>query len=144
MCLKSSEVYQKAHSHWHDSFRSHCAENPFQIVRQVYAPWFLSCHNKDLEWLTLKSPWHVTALRSWLDCVIALREISVTAQSYSSILFRRWQENPSSRREGMLIQRQEEKSAPVCGREREGELALALLFIWFPSPTPGPVLCKLG
>ena len=144
MCLKSSEVYQKAHSHWHDSFRSHCAENPFQIVRQVYAPWFLSCHNKDLEWLTLKSPWHVTALRSWLDCVIALREISVTAWSYSSILFRRWQENPSSRREGMLIQRQEEKSAPVCGGEREGELALALLFIWFPSPTPGPVLCKLG
>ena len=44
----------------------------------------------------------------------------------------------------MLIQRHEEKSAPVRGREREGELALAPLFIWFPSPTPGPVLCKLG
>ena len=40
----------------------------------------------------------------------------------------------------MLIQRREEKSAPVRGRERE--LALAPLFIYF--SLPGPVLCKLG
>ena len=33
----------------------------------------LSCHNKDLGWRTLKPPWHVTALGSWTDCVIALR-----------------------------------------------------------------------
>ena len=33
----------------------------------------LSLHNKDLEWRTLKPPWRVTALRSWIDCVIALR-----------------------------------------------------------------------
>ena len=33
----------------------------------------LSCHNKDLEWWTLKPPRHVTALGSWTDCVIALR-----------------------------------------------------------------------
>ena len=73
----------------------------------------LSRHNKDLEGRTLKPPRRVTALRSWIDRVItprsrmdrviALRQISVTAQCYSSILFRRWQENPSSRREGTSI-----------------------------------------
>ena len=59
----------------------------------------LSRHNKDLEWQKLKPPRHVTALGSWIDCVIALRsqkdhvialrQISVTAQCYSSILCRR-------------------------------------------------------
>ena len=52
----------------------------------------LSRHNKYLEWRTLKPPWHVTALRSWRDRVIALRsrmghvialrQISVTALFY--------------------------------------------------------------
>ena len=60
-------------------------------------------------------------------------QLSVTA------LFRRSQENPSSRREGTLIQRHEEKSTPV--RRRERELALAPLFMF---SLPGPVLCKLG
>ena len=73
---------------------------------------------------------------------LALRKISVTAQCYSSILFRREQENPSSRHEGTSIQRYEKKSAPVCGGERERELALAPLFICL--SLPGPVLCKLG
>ena len=40
----------------------------------------------------------------------------------------------------MSIQRHEEKSAPA--RRREGELALAPLFLCF--SLPGPVLCKLG
>ena len=89
----------------------------------------LSCHNKDLECWTLKPPQRVTSLGSWIDPVIALRsrkdhiialrQISVTAQCYSSILFRREQENPSSRHEGTSIQRREEKSAPACERERE-------------------------
>ena len=74
-----------------------------------------------------------------MDHVIALRQISVTAQCYSSILFRRQQENPSLRHEGTAIQRCEEKSAPARVR---GELALAPLFICF--SLPGPVLCKLG
>jgi len=62
-------------------------------VTRVYAPRFLSCHNKDLEWRTLKTPWLITALRSWtdrvialrsrMDCVIPLGQISVTG------LFRR-------------------------------------------------------
>ena len=54
-----------------------------------------------------------------MDHVIALRQISVTAQCYSSISFRRQQENLSLRREGMSIQRHEEKSAPACRGERE-------------------------
>ena len=92
------------------------------------APRFLS-HNEDLEWRTLKPPLRVTALRSWIDRVIALRSwmdrvialrrISVTTQCYSSILFRRQQENPSSRHED--TSRQEEKSAPARGGERERE-----------------------
>ena len=90
-------------------------------------------------------------------CVIALREISVTAQCYSSLLFRRQQENPSSRCEGTSIQRREEKSTPSCGgevgereeRERmrtqawERESPLAPLFMFFFLP-PWPALCKLG
>ena len=40
----------------------------------------------------------------------------------------------------MSTQRREEKSAPVCGGERER--ALAPLFTCF--SLPGPVLCKLG
>ena len=65
---------------------------------------------------------------------------SYTNQCYISILFRRQQDNPSSRCEGTLIQRCEEKSAPVHGKERE--LALAPLFICL--SLPGPVPCKLG
>ena len=42
----------------------------------------LSRHNKDLEWWTLKPPQRVTALGSWTDRVIALRQISVTALFY--------------------------------------------------------------
>ena len=52
--------------------------------------------------------------------VIALRQISVKAQCSSSIAFRRYQENPSSRREGTSIQRCKEKSTP--GQEREGKM----------------------
>ena len=42
----------------------------------------LSRHNKDLERRTLKPPRHVTALGSWTNRVIALRQISVTAVFY--------------------------------------------------------------
>ena len=34
---------------------------------RVYAPWFLSRHNKDLKGWTLKPPRRVTALGSWTD-----------------------------------------------------------------------------
>ena len=54
----------------------------YSIFRRAYAPWFLSHHNKGLEWRTLKPPWRVTALGSWTDRVIALRQISGTARFY--------------------------------------------------------------
>ena len=129
-----------------------------EVSRECMFLGSLSRHNKDLECWTLKPPQRVTSLGSWIDPVIALRsrkdhiialrQISVTAQCYSSILFRREQENPSSRHEGTSIQRREEKSAPAYERERESararasKLALALLFICL--SLPGPVLCKLG
>ena len=75
-----------------------------------------------------------------MDRVIALRQISVTAHCYSSILFRRQQANPSSRREGTLIQRREKKNAPV--RRRERDLFGSSFYMFFSSP--GPALCKLG
>ena len=75
-----------------------------------------------------------------MDRVTALRQISITAQCYSSILFIRQQENSSLRREGMSIQRQEEKSTPACRRQRERDSFDSFLYM----PHPGPVLCKLG
>ena len=109
----------------------------------------LSRHNKDLEWWTLKPPQRVTALGSWTDHVIALRSrtdhviavrrICVTAQCYSSILFRRWQENPSSKK------RRGWRSVPLrvrtWERERDRE-CLAPSFICFLPPRPA--LWKLG
>ena len=63
-------------------------------------PLGLSCECMLLSFclITLKPPWRVTALGSWIyrvialrsqkDHVIALRQLSVTAHCYSSILFR--------------------------------------------------------
>ena len=113
----------------------------------MYAPWFLSWHNKDLEWQTLKPPQRVTALGSWTDrvialrsrtdCVIALRWISVTALFYldNSRKIHLWGVRARQSKDA-------KRRAPHRAGEREGELALAPLFIWF--SLPGPVLCKLG
>ena len=103
----------------------------------------LSRHNKDLNRWTLKPSVHhsswtdrVIALASPTDHVIALRQISVTALCYSSVLFRKEQENTSSRGEGMPTQRHEERerdikteSVPVGRKDRPGPLAP--LFICF-------------
>ena len=102
----------------------------------------LSHLNKNLKQRTLKPP---ACHSSQTDRVIALRQISVTALFYSSVLFRKQQENTSSRREGVLAQRREEKgerkreSVFVGKRERPGPLARLLIG----SPPPGPALCKL-
>ena len=56
----------------------------------------LSRHNKDLERRTLKSPWRVTALGSWTNHVIALRQISVTVLFY---LEDSWRIHPRRREE---------------------------------------------
>ena len=105
----------------------------------------LSCQNKDLEWWTLKPPRRVTALRSWIDCVIALRsqmdrvialrQISVTALFYleDSRKIHLW---------GVRARRSKDTRRRVPQRAGERELALALLFICLSFP--GPVLCKLG
>ena len=87
----------------------------------------------------------VIVLRSRTDRVIALRQVSVTAQCYSSILFRRQQENPSLRHEGRSIQRREEKSAPVRRGRRERALwLLFLLLFFFPPGLPYADLAQSG
>ena len=92
-------------------------------VTRVYVPRFFVSSQQRFGVTDIKAPSAVTALGSWrdrvialrsrMDHVIALRQISVTAQCYSSILFRRQQENPSLRHEGMSTQRLEEKSTPA-------------------------------
>ena len=67
-------------------------KTPMLVSRKCMFLGSLSRHNKDLEWWTLKPPWRVTALRSWIDRAIALRswkdhvtalrQISVTALFY--------------------------------------------------------------
>ena len=101
----------------------------------------LSRHNTDWESWTLRPLRRVTALGSWTDRVIALREISVTSQCCSSILFRRQQENPSSKHEGMSTQRHEEKRAPGRGRERERarEPFSSSFYMLFSSPWACPM-----
>ena len=101
----------------------------------------LSRHNTDWESWTLRPLRRVTALGSWTDRVIALREISVTSQCCSSILFRRQQENPSSKHEGMSTQRHEEKRAPGRGREREREREpfSSSFYMLFSSPWACPM-----
>ena len=118
---------------------------PYGCVRRVYAPLFLSHHNKDLEWRTLKPPWSVTALgswtdrviplRSWTDHVIALRQISVTALFYL-------EDSRKIHPRGVRAchpktWREESPSAQERGKER----ALAPLFVCF---FPLGLLCKLG
>ena len=74
--------------------------------------------------------------------------------SSSTVLFRRQQENPSSKCEGMPTQRLEEKRVEEREREREKKSSctqgrktererFGSSFYMF-LPPPGPALCKLG
>ena len=104
---------------------------------QVYAPRFLFHHNKDLEWWTLKPPQRVTALGSCTDCVIALRsqmdrvialrQISVTAVFYleDSRKIHLW---------GVRARRSKDtkRRAPQGAGERESPLAPLFLCFSFP------------
>ena len=90
------------------------------------------------------SPQHVTALRSWKNCVIALRQISVTALLYleDSRRIHPWsmgacQPKDSKRREwkSMWGRERERQRAHTRGRERERESALAPPFIYIFSST---------
>ena len=95
----------------------------------------------------VKAPRRVTALRSWIDRVIAprspmdhvitLRQISVTALFYleDSRKIHLWGVRAR-------LSKDTRKRAPQRVGERVSPLALALLFICL--SLPGPVLCKLG
>ena len=85
----------------------------------------LSRHNKDLEQRTLKplahhSSRHITALGSWTNRVIALRQISVTALFHLEDSRRI---HPQSVRacQPKDLKGRERRSAWERGREREGE-----------------------
>ena len=67
---------------------------------------------------------------------------SQTNHCYSSILFRKQQENPSSRCEGMSTQKTGREERPSA-RERDRPRALWLLFLSV-FPSPQACLCKLG
>ena len=106
----------------------------------------LSHHNKDLEWRTLKPPQHVTAFGSWTDRVIALRsqmdhvialkQISVTALFYL-------EDSRKIHLRGVRARRSKDTKRRVTLHTGERERALWLLFFMFFLPL-GPALCKLG
>ena len=97
----------------------------------------LSRHNKDLEWWTLKSPRRVTALGSWTDGVIALREISVTALFYL-------EDSRKIHLRGVRARRSKDarRRAPHRGGGVGGEPFGSSFYMFFSSPGPAP--CKLG
>ena len=118
----------------------------------------LSHHNKNLKPQTLKpSACHISrtgcviALSSQTDHVIALRQISVTAPCYSSVLFRNKRKIHSRGMRACWPKRHEEKRerekekqrVHAHTQERETPGPLAPLFICF-FPPLGPALCKLG
>ena len=88
----------------------------------------LSRHNKDLEQRTL-SPWSITALGSWTNCVTALKQISVTAPFYL--------EDSRRVRERKRKRERERERARASERKHTGErvpekaLWLLLLYVFF-------------
>ena len=101
---------------------------------QMYAPRFLSRRNKDLEWWTLKPLWHVTALRSWTDRVIALSQMSVTALFYLD-------NSKKIHLRGARACRPKDvkRRAPQCAGDRErdpGTLAPLLICFFLPLGLP--------
>ena len=93
----------------------------------------LSRHNKDLEWWTLKPPQRVTALGSWTDRVIALRQISVTALFY---LENSRKIHPRGLR--ACLPKDVKRRAPQSPGARERALWLLFLYV-FPSPWTCPM-----
>ena len=128
----------------------------------MYAPWFSSCHNKDLEWQTLKPPSACHSSRAWTDCfialrsrtdrVVALRQISVTAQCTALFYLdnnrkihlwgvRACQPKDAKRRAPQHAGERERKSACMRGTER----ALgSSVYMFFSSPWACPMQIGLG
>ena len=102
----------------------------------------LSRHNKDLERRTLKPSAHHS---SWVldkPCYS-----SQANQCYSSILFRRQQENPRLKEKRVeecagVGGERERKSARTRERESKRKCFGSSFYMFFPPP--GPALCKLG
>ena len=127
-------------------------------------PSSLSRHNKDLEQRTLKpSARHssrcVTALGSWTNRVVALRQITVTALFYledsrrihprsmkachpKDSKRREWRSTRGRGRE--RVREGERERAHSRGREREGESTSSPPFICFSSPWACPMQIGLS
>ena len=118
----------------------------FIVSRECMFLGSLSRHNKDLARRTLKPSARHSSRVLDKPCYS-----SQANQCYSSVLFKRQQENPSSKREGMSTQRfegkrveerveegergRERERAHTCGRGRERESAsFGSSFYVFPSP----------
>ena len=84
----------------------------------------------------------VTALGSWTDHVIALRQISVTALFYLEDSRKIYLRGVRARRSKDTSEDTRRAPQHAGERERERELALGPLFICL--SLPGPVLCILG
>ena len=118
-------------------------------VRRVYVPQFFSRHNKDLEWQTLKPPWRVIALGSWIDCVIALRsqkdhvialrQISVTALFYL-------EDSRKIHLQGVRARRYKDtkRRAPQLTAEREPFGSSFYMFFFFSSSSPWACPMHIG
>ena len=124
----------------------------FTLSRECVFPGSLSRHNKDLEQRTLKPS---TRHSSWVldkPCYS-----SQANQCYSSILFRRQQENPrleekrveecvgregEREREKVSERERERERAHAHGRESERKHFGSSFYKFFPPPAPA--LCKLS
>lgn len=115
-----------------------------EYVRRVYSSRFLSRHNNDSELWILK-PLVCHNSRVWTNCVIALRQISVTALFYLEDSRRI---HPQRREEsggelggggGDEGREREKEHTHTRGRKRERLAPSLICFL-----PPGPALCKLG
>ena len=133
-------VYKCVHTH---TPKMECyAAKKKKIVKRVYASRFFVSSQQRFGVTDIKAPQHVTALRSRMDRVIALRQISVTALFYLEDSRKIHLQSMRARRT-KDVKRRAPQRAGEREWERERELALAPFFICF-FFFPGPVLCKLG
>ena len=110
-----------------------------EYVRRVYSSRFLSRHNNDSELWILK-PLVCHNSRVWINCVIALRQISVTALFYledSRRIHPRRREESGGERGGERDEgRERERAYAHTGEE---ERALGSFFNMFSSPWACPM-----
>ena len=128
------------------SLSRECMFYLLQMSRECMFLGSLSRHNKDLERRTLKPLARHSSRVLDKPCYS-----SQTNQCYSSILFRRQQENPRLEekrveecvgREGGGERERERERARTCEIESERKRFGSSFYMFFPPP--GPALCKLG